>query len=377
MVNGNGGVAAAADQDVETVEAELVPLTDSIALTADDRAQIDIQIATAKKYPRDVAKSVREAKLLACMDEDVAASMHYALPRKQDGEKVFITGPTIRFAEIIAYSWQNLRFEKRIVSIDEKYVTAQATVMDLERNIGGRAEVKRRITYSDRGNRKGGRYSEDMIQQTGNAAASIALRNALFAVVPPALTKSVESAAKQLATGGAQPIEARRQKALAWFAKVGADQARVLNLLGVKTVDEITQEDLETLTGLKTSIQDGNITVEEAFDNPSEAQAAHATRESLENLKERIADKKQEQQKPASTDGPATPDSKEDKAKVAAHRLLTDSLGRHGFELDEPRVASWLNYLVGKRAVAELTAKEVTKAVKALETGDLPKDAAP
>lgn len=358
MAKTNGGNQTMESEEIIEVNAELVPVGDAVALGAADRAQIDMQIATAKRYPRDIQKAVRDAKALVCTDQDVAISMHYALPRTQDGQRVFIIGPTIRFAEVIAYTWQNLRFEKRVVSIDDTYVTAQATVMDLERNIGGRAEVKRRITYSDKRGRKGARYSEDMIQQTGNAAASIALRNALFSVIPPALTKSIENAAKAMATGEGQPIEARRQKALKWFAQVGADKDRVLKLLDVATVDEITQEHLEMMTALKTSIQDGNLTVEEAF-NPKPEQSGDADR--VEDLKSRLDEKDTEPQ----------PSSEQNVTPHPAQSLI-DALGAAGFEPDSKEVGNWLHYQFGTRSLSDLNAKQVATALKSLEKGDAP-----
>ena len=65
--------------DVGTVVGSL--LDGSTALEAVDRASIDIQIATAKQYPRSVDKALKEALTLATLDEETAASMFYVLPR--------------------------------------------------------------------------------------------------------------------------------------------------------------------------------------------------------------------------------------------------------------------------------------------------------
>lgn len=239
---------------------EVLHLDAGAALTAADRAQIDVQISTAKRYPRDIARSQREALALVTADEEVAGSMFYALPRKQDGKSIHIEGPSVRFAETLVYCWGNIRAEARIVGTDDTHITAQGTCIDLEKNIGARVEVRRRIT-----DKKGRRFSEDMIITTGNAASSIAYRNAVFKVVPMALAKRIYEAAKRTATGGVAPIEARRQRALAWFARVGAPEERVLALLEIGTVNEITEEHLITLTGLKNAISDGDTTIEEAF----------------------------------------------------------------------------------------------------------------
>jgi hypothetical protein len=249
-----------AEVDGEVVSVELVTVDSATAINAIERAQIDVQIATAKQFPRDVRKFERELMALACTDKEVAESMFYALPRKERGIVKYIEGPSVRFAEMVQYSWGNVRAGARVIAIDETHVTAQGSCIDLEKNIGTSIEVKRRIT-----NANGHRYSEDMIVVTGNAACSIALRNAIFDVIPFALAKRAYMAARKMATGGEQPIESRRSNALAWFFKVGAPEDRVLAALGLDKVEDIGEEQLVTLIGIKNAIQDGDTSVDQAF----------------------------------------------------------------------------------------------------------------
>jgi hypothetical protein len=242
--------------DDEMIEAELIPA--SVALTAADKAAIDVQVTTAKQYPRDIRKALDEAMVLATMDEDTAASMFYVLPR--GGKK--IEGPSARFAEVLAYVWGNDRAEARVVATDDNFVTAQGTFMDLEKNYAVRFEVKRRITNS-----KGVRYDDDMIMVTGNAAASIAFRNAVLKGIPAALSKRIYEQAKAVARGAGKPIETRRQTHLAWFANIGRQEAEVLRILGVESVDKIGESEIESLVGLRSAIREGTITIEAAFVN--------------------------------------------------------------------------------------------------------------
>lgn len=238
----------------EIIEAEV--MSGSMALTANERASLDVQIATAKAYPRSVRRSLDEAMGLATMNEETAASMFYVLPR--GGKK--IQGPSARLAELILYSWGNARGDARVVAVDETHVTAQGTYLDLEKNIGVRFEVKRRITDS-----KGRRYDDDLITVTGNAAASIAFRNAVLKGIPAALVQRIYQQAILTATGKGQPIETRRQKLLAWFANVGRQEDEVLRVLGVGSVEQIGEEQIETLVGLKSGIREGTVTIESAF----------------------------------------------------------------------------------------------------------------
>lgn len=242
--------------DTPADNTEIEVLDGAMALTAVDRASIDMQIATAKQYPRSVTKSLEEARTLATLDEETAGSMFYSIPR---GGKT-IEGPSARLAEIMIYSWGNLRVDADIVAEDATHITAMGTCMDLERNIAVRVRVKRRIT-----NRAGKKFDADMIGVTGNAAISIALRNCVFKTIPASLTNGVYRAARRASLGEGGTITQKRQKALDWFGKLGVKPPQVFKVLGVGGLDDIGEEELITLRGLVTAIQDGDTTVEQTF----------------------------------------------------------------------------------------------------------------
>lgn len=219
-------------------------------------AEIDTQISTAKRYPRSITQFRRDAMEMATLDEDTASSMFYVLPR---GGKS-IEGPSARLAEVVGSSWGNLRYGARIVSTDDNFVTAQGMCFDLQKNISASIEVKRRIT-----DRNGRRFNDDMIQVTANAACSIALRQAIFKVVPFAFVKPIYEAARRASVGEAATFSTKRHNALEWFKKAGATEAQVLSFLGHKGVDDISVEDLIALNGLKTAISDGDTSIESAL----------------------------------------------------------------------------------------------------------------
>jgi hypothetical protein len=244
------------DEGIETEVGTLALLSGSEALGAVDRASIDMQVATAKQYPRSVDRALKEALTLATLDEDTAASMFYAMPR---GGKT-IEGPSARLAEVMAYSWGNLRVDADIVAEDKTHVTAMGTCFDVEKNVAVRVRVKRRIT-----DKKGNRYNEDMIGVTSNAAISIALRNAVFKVVPQAFVRRIYGEARKASLGKGGTITQKRQKAFEWFAKLGIQETQVLEVLGVRGVDDIGEDQLITLRGMVTAIQDGESSVEQMF----------------------------------------------------------------------------------------------------------------
>jgi len=240
----------------EIMEDEGTEVAAGAMLATLNRAEINVQVATAHRYPRSVTRFREEALAQATLDDETAGSMFYALKR---GGKV-IEGPSVRLAEICGSSWGNIRYAARIVDIDAKFVTAQGMAFDLEKNLAAAIEVKRRITDS-----KGARYGDDMIGVTCNAAMSIALRNAIFKVIPFAFVKGIYEAAKQASLGKALTMEARRQGALDWFGKNGASQADLLKYLDRAGLDDVTIDDLLTLRGLSTAIMDGETTWASAF----------------------------------------------------------------------------------------------------------------
>jgi hypothetical protein len=253
-----------------------------LQLTQMERATIDVQIATAKQYPRSVTKALHEAEGLATLNQETAGSCFYSLPRA--GKR--IEGPSARFAEIIAYSWGNLRADGDVVGEDQTHVTAAGTCFDLERNVAFRVRVKRRITTKD-----GKRYDDDMITVTANAALSIALRNAVLKTIPQALTRPVYEAARKASVGEGATLTKTRENALAWFAKLGLSNEKIFELLNVAGVNDIGQEDVITLRGLMTAIKDGDISVESILNEGMAAETAKG----MDALKQKLDQKKAEQ----------------------------------------------------------------------------------
>jgi len=233
------------------------------ALSQITRAEIDTQVATARKHGRSIREFLRKAKEMATLDEEIAASCMYCLPR--GGKK--IEGPSARLAEIVAVAWTNLRSGARVISMDKSFLTAQGFAHDLESNVATTIEVQRRITDS-----KGRRYNDDMIVVTGNAASSIALRNAVFKIVPKAYWSQVYAAARATAIGDAKTLVSRRQAAVDYFAKMGVSLQQILDVLGRRGLDDVTLDDIAILAGIKTAIKDGDTTIENAFTPKQDAE---------------------------------------------------------------------------------------------------------
>lgn len=238
-----------------------IELVSGSALQALTRAEVDMQIATAKKYPRNLSRVVARATELATFSLDMAESCFYRLVRRGEGgrEKV-IEGPSIRMAEIILSSWGNLRAGSRIVDIGDQFLTAQGVVHDLENNVLVTKETQRRITT-----KHGKRYGDDMIVVTANAAASIALRNATFSVIPRAVASEVEAAIKaKMEKGGFGSLEQLRERMVVAFGKLGVKPDELERHLQ-KKVSAISMVDVMEMRRVYTTINDGLRTVEQVF----------------------------------------------------------------------------------------------------------------
>lgn len=230
------------------------------ALASITTAEIDTQIATAKKFPRELSKFRQTALSMATADTETAERCFYKLKRKSpEGDKV-IEGPSIRLAEICASAWGNLRFGSRVVGEEEGFIITQGIAHDLETNVCSTMENRRRIT-----NKQGQRFNADMIVVTANASCAIAARNALFKVVPFVYVKQIMESAKKVAIGNAATLGERRQKMVQSFGQMGVTVEQLLEYTEKSTLEDMGLTEIEDLIGAFNAIKDGDATIEETF----------------------------------------------------------------------------------------------------------------
>lgn len=263
---------------------EVISVNGAAMLEAINRSEVDMQVVTAHKFPRSIDKCKENIVALAAMDDTIAYNCFYHLERTdKDGQKSVIEGPSIRFAEIIAACWTNLRLAQRIVGNDGVTVTAQGVCHDLETNVAVSMETKRSIV-----NKYGKTFSQDMQVVTGNAAAAIALRNAICKVVPTVLIKSCVDAIKAKALEHIQQIGVSEswKNCVAWFQTLGVTDVMLLSFLGKKTAAEVTNDDIMKLGGVYNAIKEGTTTVDETFRKPKQqAVASQAAKDAAQEAK--------------------------------------------------------------------------------------------
>jgi hypothetical protein len=312
--------------DDAVVTGELVSVESSVnaALSQITKAEIDQQIATAHAYPRSLSKFKSRALEMATLDEETAESCIYSRPVGKDpktGQQKYAEGMSVRMAEIVGACFGNLRVGAMIVEMTPRYVKARGFAHDLETNFASTSEV---IESTVKAN--GLPYDERMRAVVAKAAISKARRDATFQVVPKALCKPIEAAARQAAIGDATTLGKRRDAAAGWVARLGIDPQRVWASLGVTGADDLTVEHLTTLTGVRTAIKDGEVSIDEAFPTPSQdgggaaAKAAAAARAAA-TMKRKSTPKSLEPQPGGETAPPPTTPAPS--PKVAAMEALT------------------------------------------------------
>ena len=234
--------------DIETIE-------------ANQRAEYDIQIATAKKYPRNLTRVKDNCLAIVQMSKEMAESCRYTLPR---GEGKLLSGPSVHLARVIVQQYGNIRVDARVKQTTDKQIISEAVVFDLETNYACKIEVRRSIV-----NKYGKRFSDDMVTVTGNAANAIAFRNAVFSVIPQMITDLCYKAAVRMITGdltNEDQLLKVRNTAIKYFVDTyNVTEEQVLKAINLKSKNQIKAEQIADLNGLKQALKDGDTSPEEAF----------------------------------------------------------------------------------------------------------------
>ena len=229
-------------------------------MQAQERAAIDTQVATAKQYPRDLAKVRNNSISIVCMDKETAQSCRYAKP--VGGKNV--VGASVHLARIVAQQYGNIRVQQGIKNIDDRTIVAEAVAFDMETNYAVAVEARRSII-----DKFGHRFKDSVIETASMAILAIAERNAILKIIPKSIIDSVYNEAFKCANGdlsdNAKLIIAR-DKALEFFkSEYGATEKQVVELLGLKTKDAIKPEHIADLRGFMQSLKDKEVSPEDLF----------------------------------------------------------------------------------------------------------------
>ena len=235
---------------------------------AHEAAAMDIQVATAQKIGRSIKHFQADLESWACATQEIAEECTYVL-RKGSTR---IVGPSIRFAELLQVAYRHIVVDTFIEEEAHSYVVVGAMARDLFRNVAVRARVRRNILRKDRKTR----YPPDMIQTTVQAAASLALRNAIIRLIPKALWLPIWLKSRDVAQGvGADgkaviPFSERVERAFKYLKSFGATQDQVLAYLQKDSPADLDADDVADLANKARAIRSGEIDVDAAFPVPTD-----------------------------------------------------------------------------------------------------------
>jgi hypothetical protein len=278
------------------VNAETGEILESAGLSivqAHESAAMDVQVATAQKLGRSIKHFQADLESWACATQEIAEECTYVL--RKGGNRII--GPSIRFAELLQVAYRHIVVDTFIEEETHSYVVVGAMARDLFRNVAVRARVRRNVLKSDGKTR----YSQDVIQSTVQAAASLALRNAIIRLIPKALWLPVWLKSRDVAqgTGGdgkpVIPFSERVERAFKYLQTFGATPDQVLAYLGKDSKQDLDADDVADLANKARSIRAGEIDVDKAFPVPGDDTHGKAEADAVADRIKRAAAQPQEQ----------------------------------------------------------------------------------
>jgi len=233
---------------------ETIQVIDAVGIEvfeAQERAAIDTQVATAKRYPRNLRRVLENSVVIATMNKETAKSCRYAKP--VNGKN--INGPSVHLARIIVQQYGNIRVQQRIKSIDARSVVAEAVAFDMETNYAVCVEARRSII-----GKTGMRYSDSVIETNAMAILAIAERNAIFKVIPKSLIDHVYNEAFNFAFGeltdNTKLLKEKERIFKEFKNTYGLTEEEVLKSIGVNTKEAINPEHIADLVGFIQALKD-------------------------------------------------------------------------------------------------------------------------
>lgn len=240
-----------------------------------DASLVRVSVEIARQYPREELKII--TSLLAALDAhpQFAERCVYRIPY-QDKEKgqVWVSGLSIRAAEMMATAWGHLRVGVRIVDETDDYWDVEAMAWDMQTNYWELTPARETKWLKRRDGRMEQLDERRLVQKFG-AAVSKVKRKCLLSVLPITLRAAFEERVNQRMAGGdlgKLADKARVAMAVDAFRNdFGVDEARIVAHVG-KPREQWTGRDLADLRALYAALADGETTVAEAFGGASTSQ---------------------------------------------------------------------------------------------------------
>lgn len=266
--------------DVIDYPPSATPAIQSIA-----RGELTAQHDMALSRPRNLDEYAGSVLAAATSDIDLAQSCVYAVPRKEKGGKqIFITGPSVRFAEIAMQMYSNAYVETTVMDIGKDFVTVRGRFYDAESNLAIGTEVSISIKTKD-----GYRYGNDLIQQTIQGAHARARRNAIIAGIGRWRLNPIIRKIALMSKGKPEQLPELRVACDEYIVgELGIPRTRMLNAVNATSLEDLSLDDIMELRKLAVAVNDGEAKASEVFP----AAASKPTQTGGEALRDAIEAKK-------------------------------------------------------------------------------------
>lgn len=265
---------------MESENVEIIETSGIEVFEAQERASIDSQVATAKKYPRSLRRVLDNSIVIATMNKETALSCRYAKPV---GGKT-INGPSVHLARIICQQYGNIRIQQRIKAVEHRTVVAEAIAFDMETNYAVSVEARRSII-----DRQGHRFNDSTVETNAMAILAIAERNAILKVIPKSIIDHVYNEAFKFAYGDlsdkAKLLKERNRIFIIFKDTYAMSESDVIKCIGLNTKESVTAENIADLTGILQSLKDKEITVEDLLKKNEPKKTGEEKKADLKNKK--------------------------------------------------------------------------------------------
>lgn len=258
------------------------------------KAENDTLAQMALTRPRDPARSlqraIKELELCYTLDPESAEEQYYVIPYKNaDGTTSNVTGLSIVAAMVLARHWGNCTVSARLLQETDDAFFVDGVAIDFEVNF----RVSKPGSASKWIRRKNGRMekmSSERFPQVLAIAASKAVRNAIFNMLPRVIQDNYWDRAKALAIQHEKELAAAEKARAATASGKKADKAdpkkwdaaamvpRLLEFLAKFKVErshaeakvgcrleEMTEDQFGTLKGLCNALKAGQTDAYQAF----------------------------------------------------------------------------------------------------------------
>jgi hypothetical protein len=243
---------------------QIETILDPTTLDLLTKSELNEQTEIAKKYPRNNKKVIKAILEAATLSESIAASCYYTkwIGKDKMGFNQYADGRSVRFAEIVCCHYGNIKAGSRVISMDSRFITCIGYCIDLETNVS--IQVESKVKLHDEIGRK---LTDSALSILIQGANSLAFRNAVFKVIPNTIiTPELEEKIKDCAKGKTEDLKKRISETFNYFIGNGVEEKSIFEYLKVTAIKDIDKNKLFRLTSLKTSIDNGEMTIDEVKD---------------------------------------------------------------------------------------------------------------